>query len=161
MRLWKFSQKAWFYFRLGHGAYLNFILSFVQFVVIMYALFIARFPALEGLHLWLFAPLFLVGYGLAAIYVGRLHNRIQAFTDSLLSATQSPYVYRMVPVGKEARLNTPASLTALKIEMRRLEWMDQVSRRLNIQLPDFAEFEPELRDYKRKTETLLAGGEVR
>lgn len=162
MMAWKLAQKGWFYFRIGNGAYLGFILGFSQFIVIMHTDFLSHIPALEGFHLLLFAAIFTPTYILLAAGIGYAHQHTQAFMDSRLSAPASPYVYRMFPLGKEAKLGVPSSLTSYEFQIAMLPWMDEISRLLGIEVPSFVErFHPPFKSYRDMTQTLLDGGEVR
>ena len=161
MKSLKLVQILWYYFRMGHGMYLSFPIGFLGFVVVVYQLALKQIPLFAYLHLWGFTLIFGTVYGLAAAGVGFVHIRTQNWTEAEVAAPQSPYEYKMKPFGREGKLGIPSSLTGLKIQIRMLEWMDQVSRRLDIEMPEFAEFNEELKTYKIMTEMLLKGGEVR
>lgn len=155
-------QKSWFYFRIGNGAYVGFFLGFSQWIVIMYSDFLSHLPFLAGLHFWLFAILFTPSIWLVGAMIGYIHQHTQAFMDARISAPASPYVYKMFPLGKEAKLGVPSSLTQYEYQLATLEWQDEVSRMLKMDLPSFEKrFGPKFRDYRDKTQTLLDGGEVR
>ena len=157
----KTVQKLWYYFRMGHGMYGGFPIGFFGFVVVVYQLALKQIPLFASLHLWGFTLIFGVVYGLAAALVGMVHLRTQNWVETELAAPQTPYAYRIQPFGMQWKLGTPSQLTNYKIQIRMLQWMDAVSKRLNIEMPEFAEFDPDLKRYKKMTETLLEGGEVR
>lgn len=143
-------QRAWFYFRIGNGAYLSFVLGFIQFITVEYALLISRLPFLGWLHFSLFIALFLPGYSLLAIYVGRLHNKTQAFVDSQLSATQTPYLYKILPVGKEPLLSMPMALEQIDLWRTQYEDMGKLTPERKARLDKF----------EAMIKTLLEGGEI-
>ena len=149
--LLRLLSKAWFYFRIGNGTYLAFVISFIQFITVEYIFVIQRIPFLAPLHLAEFALLFLGSYGGTGILIGYGHMRSQVFTDAELSSPQSPYTYKMLPYGKEAKLNTPLGLEMLRLNR-------EMARKLGVLTP---ELEKRLDRFEKMYETLLAGGEVR
>ena len=72
-------RRRWFDFRLGHSVYLIFALSFGNFVLIFYRLFIEMVPSLKELFssLWVFAIIFILAYIPAAIIIGVWHRKTQ------------------------------------------------------------------------------------
>lgn len=161
MRTVKTIQTFWYYFRMGHGMYLSFPIGFLGFVVVVYQLALKQIPVFADLHMWGFTLIFGAVYGLAAASVGMIHLRTQSWTETEIAAPQTPYAYKMLPFGKEAKLGMPSSLTNIKIQLRMLQWMDSVSKKLDIEMPEFSEFKDDLTKYRKMTETLLEGGEVR
>lgn len=161
MKLVKTVQALWFYFRMGNGLYLSFPLGFLGNMAVIYELVLKQLPYFASLHLWGFTLTFGLLYFLVGSFVGNFHMKTQNMREAELAGPMSPWNYKMLPVGKEAKLGMPSSLTNIKIQIRMLQWMDQVSKRLNIEMPEFSEFNEELGKYKKMTETLLEGGEVR
>jgi len=66
----------WYYFKLGHGPYLAFGLSFSQWLVVLYMLAITRIPILQMIfpHFWTFALAFLFTYVPLATVIGWWHR---------------------------------------------------------------------------------------
>lgn len=64
--------RYWTYFRRGHGVYLIFAISFLNFVVIQWRLLIEHIDFLEAIfqHFYLFTILFFVGYIPLATIIG-------------------------------------------------------------------------------------------
>jgi len=144
-------SKAWFYFRMGNSIYLAFVMSFIQFITVEYVFVIQRIPFLAFLHLLEFTVLFLAIYGGLAILAGVVHMRTQAFTDSEISAPQSPFTYKMLPYGKERYLNVPMGLDMLKVTR-------EIARAVGVLTP---ELEVRFAKYEKMYEILLAGGAIK
>ena len=91
------ARSRWYEFRVGHGIYLIFILTFVNFILISYRLLIERIPFLEEIlpELWIFMILFLIFYIPAAIMIGFWHRRTQLKVESTLVYQQNPVLAKM------------------------------------------------------------------
>ena len=65
-------RRRWYDFRQGHGMYLVFAMSFVNFVLIFYRLLIEEVNFLDEIfsNLWIFVIIFLMGYIPLAILIG-------------------------------------------------------------------------------------------
>jgi len=76
-------SRRWFDFRLGHSVYLIFALSFGNFVLIFYRLFIEQVPALNEIFssLWIFVLVFILAYIPIAVIVGVWHRKNQLKVD--------------------------------------------------------------------------------
>lgn len=90
-------RSRWFEFRIGHGIYLIFILTFVNFILISYRLLIERIPFLEEIvpELWVFMVLFLAFYVPAAIIIGFWHRKTQLRVESTLVQQQNPMLAKL------------------------------------------------------------------
>lgn len=87
-----FLKRRWFDFRSGHSTYLIFIMAFMQFVVVTYALAIERLPALSAIFPSMFSWIaaFVGVYVPAAILIGRFHHRHQVAVDQEAYILQNP-----------------------------------------------------------------------
>lgn len=87
-----FIRRRWFDFRLGHGVYLIFMMSFANFMLIFHRLLIERIDWLNDLfgNLWLFVVLFLLVYIPVAIIVGAWHRKHQIKVETDIGLLNSP-----------------------------------------------------------------------
>ncbi len=85
-------RRRWYDFRQGHGMYLVFAMSFVNFVLIFYRLLIEEINVLGEVfsNLWIFVIIFLVAYIPAAILIGNWHRKTQMKIEHEQSMKQSP-----------------------------------------------------------------------
>lgn len=85
-------RRRWYDFRQGHGMYLVFAMSFVNFVLIFYRLLIEEINVLGEIfsNLWMFVVIFLVVYIPAAILIGNWHRKTQMRIEHEQSMKQSP-----------------------------------------------------------------------
>ena len=81
-------QERWFEFRQGHSTYLAFILSFVNFTLISYSLFLEKI--LPDLSLLNFCLVFGFVYVPCSIFIGRTHIRKQVKYDTAMIFNQNP-----------------------------------------------------------------------
>jgi|TARA_B110000495_G_C22820592_1_gene478999 amino acid permease len=86
------SRRRWYDFRQGHGMYLVFAMSFVNFVLIFYRLLIEQIDFLGDFfsNLWVFVIIFLVVYIPAAVLIGNWHRKTQMRIEHEQSMKQSP-----------------------------------------------------------------------
>ena len=94
-------QERWFEFRQGHGTYLGFILSFVNFVLISYNLFLEKI--FKDLTLLQFCLIFGSLYLPAGIIIGRLHIKKQIRYDTGMIFNQNPGLQAMMNELKEIK----------------------------------------------------------
>lgn len=87
-------QERWFEFRQGHGTYLGFVLSFVNFVLIAYSLFLEEI--FVDLSLLQFCLIFGVVYVPASVIIGRVHIKKQAKYDTGMIFNQNPGLQAMM-----------------------------------------------------------------
>ena len=85
-------RRRWYDFRQGHGMYLVFAMSFVNFVLIFYRLLIEQIDFLGDLfsNLWIFLVIFLALYIPTAILIGNWHRKTQMRIEHEQSMKQSP-----------------------------------------------------------------------
>ena len=85
-------RRRWYDFRQGHGMYLVFAMSFVNFVLIFYRLLIEQIDFLGDLfsNLWIFLLIFLTLYIPTAVLIGNWHRKTQMRIEHEQSMKQSP-----------------------------------------------------------------------
>ena len=85
-------RRRWYDFRQGHGMYLVFAMSFVNFVLIFYRLLIEQIDFLGDLfsNLWIFLVIFLAVYIPTAVLIGNWHRKTQMRIEHEQSMKQSP-----------------------------------------------------------------------
>ena len=85
-------RRRWYDFRQGHGMYLIFAMSFVNFVLIFYRLLIEQIDFLGDLfsNLWIFLVIFLALYIPTAVLIGNWHRKTQMRIEHEQSMKQSP-----------------------------------------------------------------------
>ena len=90
-------KRRWWEFRQGHGIYLIFLLTFMNFILISYRLLIEKIPFLNNLipELWIFVIMFLGFYIPAAILIGMWHRRTQLRVENTISLEQNPFFAKM------------------------------------------------------------------
>jgi len=89
-----FLLRLWAYFRRGHSAYLAFILSFANFIVLQYRLLIQYVPFLKYLfiNMVVFAIVFVLVYVPIAIIIGYLdYKKMVVPVELEISARASPW----------------------------------------------------------------------
>lgn len=86
--------RYWTYFRRGHGIYLVFAISFLNFVVIQWRLLIEKVTFLEAFfkHFYVFTILFFIGYVPLATIIGWIDYKRAAFpVDATVAAKANPW----------------------------------------------------------------------
>jgi len=93
----EWMRRRWWEFRQGHGIYLIFLLTFVNFILISYRLLIEKIPFLNNLipELWVFVIMFLGFYIPAAILIGTWHRRTQLRVENTVMMEQNPFFAKM------------------------------------------------------------------
>jgi hypothetical protein len=87
--------RYWTYFRRGHGVYLVFAISFLNFIVIQWSLLIEQIPPLQALfqHFYMFAILFFITYLPLATVIGWIDYKRGAMpVDQTVAAKANPWV---------------------------------------------------------------------
>jgi len=89
-------KRRWFDFRLGHGVYLIFAMSFANFVLIFYRLLIEQVDVLAEIfsNLTIFIVGFLLLYIPVAVIVGWWHRKTQMKVEQEQSMRQNPMLAR-------------------------------------------------------------------
>ncbi len=92
------ARRRWWEFRQGHGIYLVFVLTFINFILIAYRLLIERITVFKELipDLWFFAVLFLIIYAPSAILIGYWHRKTQLRVETTLIQQQNPILATMI-----------------------------------------------------------------
>jgi len=93
MKTKDFLRRRWYDFRLGHTTYLVFIISFSNFILIFYNLYLEKF----GIKISLpqFILLFIFVYIPLATGIGALHRKKQLKIDQTQAWTQNPLFMKM------------------------------------------------------------------
>ncbi len=94
-------QERWFEFRQGHSTYLGFALSFINFVLITYNLFLEK--VLPDFSLFQFCVVFGLLYTPTSIIIGRFHIDKQARYDTGMISNENPVFRAMMDELKEIR----------------------------------------------------------
>jgi hypothetical protein len=107
--------RTWYYFRIGYGTYLTFLLGFVTTIVTVYYLAINNIPILKSLFssfLYFFVFAITIGVPLA-VFSGYLHfMRTRAFSaEQDISVEANPWFWRVTP-GRDALIVVPSNSLA-------------------------------------------------
>jgi len=94
-------QERWFEFRQGHTTYLGFALSFINFVLITYNLFLQE--VFTSLSLFQFCVIFGLVYTPVSIIIGRFHIDKQARYDTGMISNENPVFRAMMDELREIR----------------------------------------------------------
>ena len=89
-------RRRWFDFRLGHSVYLIFLLSFSNFILIFYRLFIEQIEGLSSIfsELWIFIVVFAIIYFPIAILIGAWHRKTQIKIENEQALLNNPFMAR-------------------------------------------------------------------
>ena len=92
------SRRRWWEFRQGHSIYLIFMLTFINFILIVYRLLIERVTLFKELvpELWIFAVVFILIYIPAATLIGYWHRKTQLRVETTLVQQQNPVLAKMI-----------------------------------------------------------------
>ena len=87
-------RRRWYDFRVGHGLYLIFALSFANFILISYRFLIERVPILNEFFssLWYFVIIFILAYVPLSIILGAWHRRTQLRVEMDIMTRQNPFL---------------------------------------------------------------------
>ena len=90
-------KRWWTYFRIGHGNYLAYPISFFNFLTITYVLFVERLDWLTEIfpHLWMYAVVFFLLYPPLSLLVGRWHIRNQYYVEQAMNLEQGTVSARL------------------------------------------------------------------
>jgi len=91
-------RRRWYDFRVGHGLYLIFALSFANFILISYRFLIERVPILNEFFssLWFFAIIFILAYIPISIVIGVWHRRTQLRVEQDIVTRQNPFLAKVL-----------------------------------------------------------------
>lgn len=88
---WAYIKRRWYDFKLGDSGYLRYALSFIQFIVLVYTLYIPRMSWLEAIFdsILIFGVSFIAIYVPAAVVIGNLHRKRQLAAETELVVEQN------------------------------------------------------------------------
>jgi len=94
---YSFIRRRWLDFRSGHGMYLIFAMSFVNFILIFYRLLIERNEILGDIFssLLIFSVVFLILYIPVAVLIGFWHRRTQLRVETEMGIRYNPFFAKM------------------------------------------------------------------
>jgi hypothetical protein len=149
----RFATRLWFYFRIGYGTYLTFLLGAVNTLVVVWYLALREVPSIENLfgHFVPFAVVVtIIGVPLSVL-IGWVHlKRSPAYSSEVdISVEANPYNYRLIP-GYWREAFVPLYLELL-VQLRRLM---EAEKLLN------NEEKARIEGIERKLRILVEGGSV-
>jgi hypothetical protein len=86
-------RRRWWEFRFGHSTYLSFFVSFSQFIILAYTLYLPRVSWVFDIfpNISVFALVFVSTYIPLAVLIGHyIHRKRQMQTELVLSSLQNP-----------------------------------------------------------------------
>jgi hypothetical protein len=120
----KFVARLWYYFRIGYGTYLTFLLGYVSTLVTLYYLAIKNMPDLLTIfpHFLEFVVVGTVFGAPLSIIIGWLHlKRTAAFrAEADIGVESNPYYYKLPP-GYNREVFAPLYLELLELLKRLIE----------------------------------------
>jgi len=149
----KFLFRCWYYFRLGYGTYLTFVIGFVSTVTTVYYLLIKNVPVLLNLFPS-FTDFVIIGATLlvpAGVLFGWFHmKRTLAYSSEVdISIEANPYYYKLSP-GCASEVQYPAYLSMIKM-------LKRIGEKGGLLTP---EEKTEIEEIEKKMEILIKGGMV-
>jgi hypothetical protein len=116
--------RAWYYFRIGYGTYLTFLLGFATTIVTVYYLAINNISFLKVIFpsFWLFSIIFLVVGVPLSIFMGLFHLKrsIAYVSETDIGVEANPWYYKYPP-GYTREAWGPLFAELLKYNTRLLE----------------------------------------
>lgn len=102
------ARRRWWEFRQGHGIYLVFVLTFINFILISYRLLIEKVTIFKEIvpELWIFALLFIIIYAPSAVLIGYWHRRTQLRVETTMIQQQNPIFTRMIRTLLDVQMGT-------------------------------------------------------
>ena len=112
--------RSWYYFRIGYGTYLTFLLGFLTTIVTVYYLAINNIPVLKSLFssFLSFSVLAVaVGVPIAALS-GYVHfKRSRAYSSEVdIGVEANPYYFKVTP-GKEREIQAPLAIANIDLSL--------------------------------------------
>jgi hypothetical protein len=146
--------RYWYYFRVGYGTYLTYLLGIGSTIITVYYLMIKSIPALQSIfpNLYVFASVFfIVGIPLA-VALGFAHfKRTRAYSSEMdISQETNPFNFRPYP-GKEQELFVPFAI--IQIDM-----FTGLAKQLGMLTP---ELQQKLDELRGKYQVLATGKDYR
>ena len=122
-----FLRRRFLDFKNGHGGYLIYFISFVQFIIVSYSLYVSGHPSLTALFptVYHWIAFFLASYLPAAIIIGHLHLKKQVPTEARQTTIANPYTYQASP-GKETLYNLPAAIIGYEKQLTAMHMHNQL-----------------------------------
>jgi hypothetical protein len=147
-------SRAWYYFRLGYGSYLTFVLGYVSTLVTVYYLAIKNIPSLLDVFPK-FVPFAILSTVIGvplSVSIGWVHMKQSNLlvSEAEISMESSPYTYKLAESGINKDVYYPGVLLELKV-LRKL-----AEARGLLTDAEKAQFD----DLEQKYSTLLKGGFV-
>jgi hypothetical protein len=146
----KLITRFWYYFRIGYGTYLTFVLGYVSTLITVYYLAIKNLPYLLDLfpHFETFALLGTIIGAPMSVAIGWLHlKRSHAYSSEAdITVESNPYSWKLTP-GKEAEAFAPSYLETLRLVSKLLKSQNLLSE----------EDEVRINDVERKLQSLIEG----
>lgn len=153
MKLGSWVFRAWYYFRMGYGTYLTFLLGYVSTLITVYYLAVKNIPFLLYIfpQFGLFALLGTVIGVPTAVTIGYVHmKRSRLYTSEVdVGVEANPYYYKLPP-GFTTEAMVPTTLITLQLIRRMSEKMDLLTESEKTQIEQLEE----------KLATLLKGGRL-
>ena len=151
MKKTNFIFRVWYYFRIGYGTYLTFILGIVSTLVTVYYLAINNITFLQSVFpaFWIFSVISLVVGIPVAVILGWYHVKGSGIfmSEQDINVEANPYNYK-VPPGFWQEAFTPVYLELLKGMAKMLEKQNLLT----------AEDQAQIKQLENKLETLIQGG---
>jgi hypothetical protein len=146
-------MRLWYYFRIGYGTYLTFLLGAINTLVVVWYLAIGQSPEIQNLfgHFMYFAVVAtLLGTPLSVL-IGWIHlKRSPAYRSEMdVGAEANPYNYKLLP-GFTREVYAPMFL----------ELLVQLAKLLDTQRLLTPEEKTRIETIARKLQTLIDGGVV-
>jgi len=112
--------RAWYYFRIGYGTYLTFLLGFATTVVSVYYLAINNIPVLKSVFTsFTLFSIFALAIGVPlSVLAGYVHfKRSRAFSAEVdIAVEANPYYFKITP-GKEREMQIPLTVANIDVTL--------------------------------------------
>lgn len=101
---WSWVQRRWYEFRVGDGTYLRYFVSFLQFIIISYTLYVPNLSGITWMQ-WIFSSItiytftFVIIYAPVAVVVGHIHRHRQMTKETIIAIEQNPVSAHNAVVG--------------------------------------------------------------
>ena len=88
---WAYIKRRWYDFKLGDSGYLRYAISFIQFIVLVYTLYIPQMSWLEAVFssITIFGLSFVAIYIPLAVVIGNVHRKRQLKAETELVIEQN------------------------------------------------------------------------
>jgi len=128
----QFLFRSWYYFRIGYGTYLTFLLGFATTIVTVYYLAINNIPALKSMFpSFLLFSILAIAIGVPlSILAGYTHfKRSRAYSAEVdIGVEANPYYYKVTP-GKEREISLPLNIASIDVTLA-------MARKLGVLTPE-------------------------